>query len=188
MGRRSGLRNFPPRYPSGSVSRPSNRPRRAAVARSPFCRSLSFLACSIAGGIQPALLLRHRARTPQDPALQRHSTPDRSGSRRGEVSLTAWSSRIIMGFHGCESNSDHRHPTVGRGHGGGGVALVRSRSDCPANVPPVDHSVQSCGSTGFARRASRFLYFPDRSAQPAIAFSLRHCDSRLRTALLDASS
>src|SRR2546430_2732402 len=101
--------------------------------------------------------------------------------------LTAWSSRLIMGLHEGHSHSDRWHPGVGPSRGGGGVALVRSRSDCLANVPPVDHSVQSC-STGFAGRTSQFLYFPDTSAHAAIAFRMRHCRSRLRAALLDASS
>ncbi len=91
-------------------------------------------------------------------------------------------------FAWAESHPDRWHSAVVPSRGGGGVALVRSRSDCLANVPPVDHSVQSGSSTGFAGRPSRFLYVADRSDLAAIAISLRHCRSRLRPALLDASS
>jgi len=65
------------------------------------------------------------------------------------------------------------------------IALVRPPSDYNTNFSAGDFS-QCCNSILFSECASRLLILPEQAAHTAIASSLRHCGTRLRTALLNA--
>ena len=110
-------------------------------------------------------------------------TPIRSAAPVDGLVTLALSCMSYVGSH----PQDRRPRSSGRNRGVSRVTLVRPPADYPANISPGDHSLRSGSSNFFAGSACRFLNLPDKTAHAAITSSLRHCGSRLRTPLLDAS-